>query len=78
MALPIRFPGDVAVIIEEVTRFRKLTPSEQIQQLDEMFRLYHKLRIQSGYPDVIDRLADEKEQQARTAIFDFVKRHEKK
>ena len=41
MELPIRFPTEQQVIDDEVARFRALSPAEQFETLDDMFRLYH-------------------------------------
>ncbi|MSU77572.1 MAG: hypothetical protein EXS16_05685 [Gemmataceae bacterium] len=75
MDLPIKFPTETEVIREEVARFRILSPEKKVGELDEMFELYHFLRVASGRPDLIDRMAEEEERAEREAIFDFARRH---
>ena len=75
MNLPIRFPSEVEVITEEVTRFRALTDEEKVQTLGELFRAYRFLATQSAKPEAIARFAHEDEHRARAAIEEFVKRH---
>ena len=75
MELPIPFPSDADVILEEVARFRALTAKAQVRELGESFRLYHFLRDTSGRADEIDRLAEEEERMGREAVKAFVARH---
>jgi hypothetical protein len=75
MDLPIRFPTDVEVITEEVTRYRTLSNEDQVRTLGELFRLYHFLAARSSKPQAIARLAREDEDRSRAAIEDFVRRH---
>jgi len=73
--LPIQFPSNTEVIREEVTRFRALSPVDQVRELDESFRTYHFLRAASGRAEAIDQLAEEDEHAARKAITEFAARH---
>lgn len=75
MDLPIKFPSQIEVITEEVTRFRALSPEDRVLELEEAFRLYHFLASQSRRPDIIARVAEEEEERGRKAVFDFAARH---
>jgi len=77
MDLPIKFPSDAEVIAEEVTRFRALSAEEQVRTLDEMVRLYYFLTDHADRPDAVARFADEEEYRGRTAIEQFVARHDR-
>jgi hypothetical protein len=73
--LPIKFPNEADVVADEAARFRALSSERQLQELAEMFRLYHFLAANSDRPDWVDHLACAEEDRARQAIREFVARH---
>lgn len=75
MELPIKFPSDADVIREEVTRFRALSPDEQVHELCDAYNLYYFLREQSGRAEEIDRLAEEEERRGQEAVMAFAKKY---
>jgi hypothetical protein len=75
MNLPIRFPSDEEVITEEVASFRALSPERRVQELGEMFSLYHFLGSTSGRAKEVERLGEDEEARQRRAIMEFAARH---
>ncbi len=75
MDLPIKFPSDAEVIVEEVARFRALTSVERVQTLGEMVRMYHFLADHAARPEAVARFAADDEARGRAAVEEFVARH---
>ena len=75
MDLPIRFPNNADVIAEDAARFRALSPEKRVHELNDCFRLYRFLRMASGRPEHIDRLAEEEKRLEWKAILEFAARH---
>ncbi len=75
MNLPIRFPSDVDVIIEEVARNRALSVEERVKTLGELIRAYQFLAARSVKREAHARFAREDEESGSAAIEEFVRRH---
>jgi hypothetical protein len=75
MDVPIRFPSDVEVIVEDVRRFRALSDAERVRTLGELFHTYHFLMGRASRPETVARMAREDEARGRRAIQEFVARH---
>jgi len=73
--VPIKFPSNAEVIVEETVRFRALSPERRVQALGEMFRLYRFLASNAAQPKVVARFAQEEEERSRKAIEEFIARH---
>ena len=75
MNLPIKFPSSDEVLLEEVARFRALSPERRVAALGSMFQLYHFLAAASGRFQAVARVGEEEEARQRKAIEEFVARH---
>jgi hypothetical protein len=75
MNLPIKFPSSAEVILEEVARFRELSPEGRVAALGKMFQLYHFLASTSDRFEAVTRVGEEEEACQRRAIEEFVARH---
>jgi hypothetical protein len=61
MDLPIKFPSDTDVILEDVARFRALTPKEQFQTIRELLYAADHIRRISPKADWATQYAEEQE-----------------
>jgi hypothetical protein len=75
MELPIKFPSDDEVLLEEAARFRSLSPAEQCRSLDDMYRLYHFMMRRNDHPERAMRFAEEDEARGRAAILEVAARY---
>ena len=72
MELPVIYPTDETNLLEEVARFRALSPSEQCRELDEWYGF--TLWLETRSPEFDERLAVH-QQQGHEAIKAFIARH---
>ena len=75
MNLPIKFPTNVEVLDEEVSRFRSLSDENRIAALGEMFHVYHFLTDQSARSGEAAQIDQQEEELARDNLKEFVTRH---
>jgi hypothetical protein len=75
MDLPIKFPSDTEVILEDVARFRALTPKEQIQTIRGLLNAADHIRRSSPKAEWAKQYAEEQELLAQRNIREFIARH---
>lgn len=75
MDLPVRFPSDTEVILEEVARMRALPVEEQARTYRSFLKSAAHLLARSPKAAWARRFADEQEELARRSIRDFIERH---
>jgi hypothetical protein len=73
--LPIKFPSDSEVILEDVARFRALTPREQLQAIRGLLKAGDHIREVSPTADWAKQYAEEQELLAQRNIREFIARH---
>ncbi len=75
MNLPIKFPSDTEVILEEVTRFRALSPGERIRAIRSILADGAFLMSISPKTAWAKQYTEEQELLAQRNIRDFIARH---
>jgi hypothetical protein len=75
MKIPIQFPSDVAVITEEVARFRALSPEARLQSIRGLLAAGALMMQRSPKAAFLREYTLEQESQARQAVKEFVARH---
>jgi hypothetical protein len=75
MDLPIRFPSETEVILEDVARFRALAPGDQVRALLGLLRAGDRIRQRSTKASWAARYAEEQEALAQQRIREFFARH---
>jgi hypothetical protein len=75
MYLPIKFPSDADVIIEEVARFRALSPAERLESIRGMLAAGALMMRRSPKAEYLRASTLEQENQARQAVKEFLARH---
>lgn len=75
MDLPVKFPSETEVILEDVARFRALTPREQFQAILSLVRAGEHLRRISPKADWADKYIEEQELFAQRNVREFIARH---
>jgi hypothetical protein len=75
MDLPIKFPSETEVILEDVARLRALTPSERVQSLVGLLKAGDRIRQVSPKADWAAQYAEEQEVLAQHRIREFLTRH---
>ena len=75
MNLPIKFPSDTEVILEEVTRFRALSPGERIRAIRSILADGAFLMSISPKAAWAKQCTEEQELLAQRNIRDFIARH---
>ncbi|MHB1558766.1 MAG: hypothetical protein ACYC61_15035 [Isosphaeraceae bacterium] len=75
MNLPIRFPSETEVILEDVARFRSLSRAEQLRSLGSLLRAGDVIIQASPKADFARTYAEEQELAARKATREFFARH---
>jgi hypothetical protein len=76
MDLPVKFPSETEVILEEVARFRALSPSERIQAIRDLLKAGDDIRRRSPEAAALaDQYAEEQELLERRNIREFLERH---
>ena len=75
MDLPIKFPSETEVILEDVARFRALAPSEQVRALVGLLRAGDRIRQISPKAAWAAHYAEEQEALAQHRIREFFARH---
>ena len=75
MNLPIKFPSDAEVIIEEVARFRALSPEDCVRSIRGLLAAGALIMHQSPKAAFLRDYTLEQENRARQAVKEFVARH---
>ncbi len=75
MELPIKFPSDADVIVEEVKRFRALSPKDRMRVIRELLDAGAFMLNRSPKAAAMRAQSLEQEDLARRAIKEFIARH---
>jgi hypothetical protein len=75
MDLPIKFPSETEVILEDVARFRALSPRERIQAVTDLLRTGAHLMKISPTAEWARQYSDEQKRLERRNIREFIERH---
>jgi hypothetical protein len=75
MDVPIRFPSDADVIIEEVARFRALSPEERVRCIRGLIEAGALVLRRSPKAEFLREYTLEQENLARQAVKEFIARH---
>jgi hypothetical protein len=75
MDLPIKFPSDADVIVEEVARFRALPPEQRIETIRGIIAAGMLLIRQSPKVEFLQEYTLAQEERARVATKEFIARH---
>jgi hypothetical protein len=75
MDLPVKFPSQTDVILDEVARFRALTPEEQFRSLRGLLEAGALILRKSPKAAWAKQYAEEQEALAQEAIREFIARH---
>jgi hypothetical protein len=75
MELPVKFPSETDVILEDVARFRALTPREQFRAILSLLQAGDLIRQKSPKAAWAKRYAEDQELLARRAFREFLARH---
>ena len=75
MDLPVKFPSETEVILEDVARFRALSPEERIKAIQDLLADGQFLMSKSPKAAWADAYSEEQEALARRNIREFLARH---
>ena len=75
MDLPIKFPSETEVILEDVARFRALSPAERIRAIRGLLATGEFLLSRSDHPGWAVQYSEEQEVLAQRTIREFIERH---
>jgi hypothetical protein len=75
MDLPVKFPSETQVILDDVARFRALTPAERIQTIRSMLADGAFLLSKSPKAAWAKQYSEEQELLAQRNIREFIARH---
>jgi hypothetical protein len=75
MDLPVKFPSETEVILEDVARFRALTPRERIRAIQSLLNAGDHLMRISPKADWAKQYAGEQKNLERQNIREFIARH---
>jgi hypothetical protein len=75
MDLPVKFPRETEVILEDVTRVRAMSPEEQIRSYRSFLRSVAQIAKRSQKAAWASRYAEEQEALAQKNIREFLNRH---
>ena len=75
MELPVRFPSETEVILDDVARFRALSPAERIRSIRDMLADGEFLISKSSNPASARQFSEEQELLASSNIREFIARH---
>jgi hypothetical protein len=77
MDLPVKFPSETEVILEDVARFRALTPEERIWAIRSLLADGAFLLRISPKAEWAKQYSEEQELLAQNRIREFIARHER-
>lgn len=75
MDLPVKFPTETEVILEDVARFRALSPGDRIRSYRDFLRSAALVAKRSPKAEWAGQYAREQENLAQTNIREFLARH---
>ena len=75
MDLPIKFPSDAEVIIEEVARFRALSPESRLRSIRGLLAAGALMMRRSPKAAFLRDYTLQEEDRARQAVKEFLARH---
>ena len=75
MNLPIQFPSDADVVIEETARFRALSPEDRLRSIRALLAAGALMMRQAAKSPFLREYNLEQENQARRAVKEFIERH---
>jgi hypothetical protein len=75
MDLPVKFPSESEVILEDVARFRALSPTERMRTIRDLLNTGDHLRRISPKAAWAERYTEEQELLAQRNIREFIARH---
>lgn len=75
MDLPIKFPSETEVILEDVARFRALTPEGRFRSIRSLLNAGALIREKSPKAAWARQYAEEQESLAQRATQEFLARH---
>jgi hypothetical protein len=75
MNIPIKFPSDEDVIIEEVTRFRRLSPEDRMRSIRGLLQAGAFMLRRSPKVNFLREYTLDQEARARQSIQEFLERH---
>lgn len=75
MELPIKFPSETEVILEDVARFRALSPSERVRAIRSLLAGGARLMSRSPKAEWARQFAEEEKNRERRRIREFIERH---
>jgi hypothetical protein len=75
MDLPVKFPSETEVILDDVARFRALTPEQQMRALRGLLHTAARILRSSPKAAWARQYAEEQEILAQRAIREFLARH---
>jgi len=75
MDLPVKFPSETEVILEDVARFRALSPKERMHVIRDILATGAHLMKISPKAEWLKQYTEEQELLAQRNIRDFVARH---
>ena len=75
MDLPIKFPSETEVILEDVARFRALSPVERIRSFRGFLKSAARIARRSPKADWAAKYAEEQEMAAQENVREFLTRH---
>lgn len=75
MDLPVKFPSETEVILEDVARFRALSPHERLRSLRGLWNAGARIQRASPKAAWAKQYAEEQELLAQRNIREFIARH---
>ncbi len=75
MNLPVKFPTDTEVILEEVARFRALTPQERLRSIRGILNAGALILRKSPKAAWLKQYSEEQELLAQRGTREFIARH---
>jgi hypothetical protein len=75
MDLPVKFPSETEVILEDVAIFRALSPEERLQCIQGMLNVGEQMLRNSPKAEWLKEYSEEQERLAQRNIREFIARH---
>ena len=75
MDIGVKFPSETEVILEDVARFRALTPTERVETIRGMLAAGARLMSVSPKADWARQYTEEQERLTQRNIREFIERH---
>jgi hypothetical protein len=75
MDLPVKFPSETDVILEDVARYRALSPGDRMRSFRSMVDFGARLKRMSPKSAWLAEYSEEQERLAQQNILEFLARH---